>query len=191
MKTYENTFQTLGDLAPMEAESARQYAKGYLPMFVLEEDKQPDNWYRIENARVGYTRTGWIKEIQWWDRLYEATEEKAPYEWDPGCWSGLISEERLLDFLEEAVEEVKEDGVIELTTDHSQSHYGIPVLLIDGEPYGPADSIEHTAFANAGGVAVTAGYWVAAQANGSDDPEFIAQATLFCSQWPEGPQPER
>jgi hypothetical protein len=107
MKTYQNTFETLGDPAPMEAESAREYAKGYLPMFVLEEDKQPGGWYRID-AQVGYTRTGWIKEIQWWDQLYEECQDKGPYEWDPGCWSGLISEERLLDFLEQAVEEVND-----------------------------------------------------------------------------------
>lgn len=26
-----------------------------------------------------------------------------------------------------------------LTTEHSASSYGVPVLLIDGEPYGPGD----------------------------------------------------
>jgi hypothetical protein len=109
MKTYQNTFESLGDPVPISMESAREYAKEFLPMFVLDEDKTPGRWYRID-AQVGYTRTrtGSAKELQWWDRLYDECEHKQPYDWDPGCWSGLISEERLLDFLEQAVEEVKE-----------------------------------------------------------------------------------
>jgi len=34
MKTYQNTFESLGDPLPTEAESAREYAKGFLPCFV-------------------------------------------------------------------------------------------------------------------------------------------------------------
>lgn len=101
MKTYQNTFESLGDQVPCEAESAREYAKAFLPMFV---EDSPGK-YRID-AQYGHTRTGWAKEIQWWDDLYEATENKEGYEWDPGQCSGTISEERLLDFLEKAVEEV-------------------------------------------------------------------------------------
>lgn len=32
-------------------------------------------------------------------------------------------------------------GVGTLTTDHATSSYGIPVLLIDGVPHGPADRV--------------------------------------------------
>src|SRR5271165_296166 len=105
MKTYQNTFESLGDPVPTRMKSAREYAKEFLPMFTLDPDKKPGRWYRID-AQVGYTRTGSSKELQWWDRLYEECEDKQPYEWDP-CYSGVISEERLLDFLEEAVEQVE------------------------------------------------------------------------------------
>ena len=33
--------------------------------------------------------------------------------------------------------------MIELTTNHASSSYGIPVLLVDGVAFGPADSIKH------------------------------------------------
>src|SRR5437899_1052923 len=105
MKTYRNTFESLGNPVPIVMESAREYAKALLPLFVLDQDKQPGRWYRID-ALVGSARTGSSRELQWWDSLYEATEDKRPDDRDPGCWSGLISEERLLDFLEQAVEEV-------------------------------------------------------------------------------------
>lgn len=59
---------------------------------------------------------------------------------------------------------------IELTTDHPQSSYGIPVLLIGGRPYGPGDSI-------------TALELVAMVADDLGDPEVIAQVKQFCSKW--------
>jgi hypothetical protein len=63
MKTYQNTFESLGDPLPTEAESAREYAKGFLPCFVEDgETKKPGRWYRID-AQVGYTRTGWTNEL--------------------------------------------------------------------------------------------------------------------------------
>jgi hypothetical protein len=100
MKTYQNAFESLGDPIPTKMGSPRQYAMDLLPMFVEDEEtKKPGRWYRID-AQV---RTGSAKELEWWDRLYGECEDKEPYEWDPGYWSGLISEERLLDFLEEAV----------------------------------------------------------------------------------------
>jgi hypothetical protein len=76
-----------------------------LPLFVLDQDKQPGRWYRID-AQVGPTRTGSSRELQWWHSLYEATEDKQLDDLDRGCWSGVIREERLLDFLEQAVEEL-------------------------------------------------------------------------------------
>jgi hypothetical protein len=101
MKTYQNTFETLGEPLPAQAESAREYARAFLPCFVLDEDS---NRYRIDQPK---NRLGYAKEVEFWKRLYEATEDKAQYDWDGEDWSGLISEEKLLDFLEEAVEEVR------------------------------------------------------------------------------------
>ena len=77
----------------------------------------------------------------------------------------------------------------ELTTARFSSRHGFPVLLIDGKAYGPRDTVEYTPYAQGGAIAATAAYWAAAEADGSDDLEFIAKARLFCSQWPEGPQP--
>ena len=109
MKTYRNTFESLGDPVPTAMESRREYAKEFLPMFMLDPDKQPGRWYRIDaHAQPVQAWVVSASEIAWWDRLYEACEDKAPYEWDRTAWSGLISEERLLDFLEEAVEELPE-----------------------------------------------------------------------------------
>lgn len=80
----------------------------------------------------------------------------------------------------------------ELTTDSPASHYGIPVLRVhdDGTfvgDYGPADILPEQ-IAAAGGIAATAGYWVAAQANAGTIDREAARA--FCAQWPDGPQPE-
>lgn len=82
-----------------------------------------------------------------------------------------------------------ENSCPELTTAHSQSSYGIPVLIINGQAYGPKDSIQDTGFASGTGRAATAAYWAATTANGSDDPAFREKARLFCSQWPFGPRP--
>ena len=78
--------------------------------------------------------------------------------------------------------------MIELTTNSPASHYGIPVLRIDGDDYGPADSIEHTRYAHAGGTAGTAGCFVAAAANAGEMD--LGAARAFCAQWPDGPQPD-
>src|SRR5271166_2635896 len=40
-KTFKNTFETLGDPAPAMMESARDYARGYLPMFNIDPDMGP------------------------------------------------------------------------------------------------------------------------------------------------------
>jgi hypothetical protein len=107
MKTYRNTFQLLGDPVPIAMESAREYAKALLPLFVLDQGKEPGRWYRID-AQAGSARTASSRELQWWDSLYEVTEDKRPDDLERGYWSGLISEERLLDFLEQAIEEVEQ-----------------------------------------------------------------------------------
>lgn len=106
MKVYQNKFELFGPPLPEEAESARAYAAfSYLALFV--EDQHPEKegtWYRID-AGLPMT-TGYANEIAWQQRLYAEAENKEPYEWDAESESGLIEEERLLDFLEEAVEEV-------------------------------------------------------------------------------------
>ena len=79
---------------------------------------------------------------------------------------------------------------VEFTTEHPCSHYGIPVLLIDGQAYGPADSIEHTPYAEAGGTAGTAAYYACAMLNSEPSDELRKAVTSFCTQWPEGPQPD-
>ena len=73
-----------------------------------------------------------------------------------------------------------------LTTEHPQSHYGIPVLLIDGVAYGPMD-LAPAAMQLAGGTAATAGYWLAWRLNGDDDttPEMHEAAESYLSQWPD------
>lgn len=77
------------------------------------------------------------------------------------------------------------DGV-SLTTDHSQSHYGFPVLLIDGIAYGPMDEVPDK-MQLGGGTAATSGYWIAWRLNGDDDTtsEMHAAAENFLSQWPD------
>jgi hypothetical protein len=103
---YQNTFEILGDPAPHEAESAREYARKFLSMFVRGEDVQlPGKWYRID-AWAPMT-TDRAKQIEWQQRLFEATEDQQPYEWNQDSISGVIEEERLLDFLEEAVQPVE------------------------------------------------------------------------------------
>jgi hypothetical protein len=102
---YQNTFDILGDPAPHEAASAREYAREFLPMFVQDEDvSRPGTWYRIDDWAP--MTTGHTREIEWQLRLFAATEDQQPYEWDPDTVSGVIEEERLLDFLEEAVQPV-------------------------------------------------------------------------------------
>jgi hypothetical protein len=91
-RTYQNTFESLGDPAPAKMESVREYARELLPMF----DPDKPGYYRID-PQPPEARVGSVREIAWWDRLYDACEQTEE--------SGVISEARLLDFLEEAVEE--------------------------------------------------------------------------------------
>ena len=78
-------------------------------------------------------------------------------------------------------------GTCHLTTDSSASHYGIPVLRIDGEDidgdFGPADII---------GTAPSIIYAAEAVAGWAKQPgrtaEEIKAARSFLRQWPDGPQ---
>lgn len=86
----------------------------------------------------------------------------------------------------------KGGGVAYLTTASSQSHYGIPVLRIDGAKdipdrgidYGPADVI-----AEINGRILTGAHIVAGWAMDKKRiPREIEIARLYLSQWPDGPQ---
>src|SRR5208283_3695273 len=113
MKTFCNTFETFGDPSPAPAESAREYARGYLGLFTLDLDMGPGRQYRIEGPAPDgpwedpfKLNTGFTTEIEWWKNLINSLEDVTTYGYDDTARSGLISEERLLDFLEQAVEEV-------------------------------------------------------------------------------------
>jgi|GEM_PF-6594877 len=107
MKTFCNTFETFGDPSPAPAESAREYARGYLGLFTLDLDMGPGRQYRIEGDPFKLN-TGFTTEIEWWKNLINSLEEVTTYGYNDTARSGLISEERLLDLLEQAVEEVEE-----------------------------------------------------------------------------------
>jgi hypothetical protein len=71
---------------------------------------------------------------------------------------------------------------IELTTDHAASSYGIPVLSIDGQAYGPADILPE----QFQGHGKTAADWAAAEA--ASGRESLHLARKFCAQNPAGTQ---
>ena|SRR5208282_125835 len=108
-KTFKNTFETLGDPAPAVMESARAYARGYLPIFNIDPDMGPGRQYRID-ANPLEQKTGFTREIEWWREVFAACTDVVTYGYDDTAKSGFISEERLLDFLEQAVEEVDSCG---------------------------------------------------------------------------------
>jgi hypothetical protein len=60
-----------------KAASKREYAREFLPIFVIDSDiKKPGAWYRIDQgARM---TTGYVNEIEWQQRLFDATEDKEP-----------------------------------------------------------------------------------------------------------------
>ena len=66
-----------------------------------------------------------------------------------------------------------------LTTDHPASSYGIPVLVVNNQAYGPADKVQFSG-RYAAAIAVE---WAI------DRPiEDQVKASRFCRQWPQGPQ---
>jgi len=69
---------------------------------------------------------------------------------------------------------------IVLTTDHPQSSYGVPVALIDGEAYGPADRVQ-------GGMTAAAivADWASRKERTQDDRRDAAR---YLRQWHDGPQ---
>jgi hypothetical protein len=77
----------------------------------------------------------------------------------------------------------------QLTTMSPQSHYGIPVLRIEGDEapydYGPADNISLLD----GLLVISGAELVDAWARGEDRTEEEREAArMFLSQWPDGPQ---
>ena len=79
--------------------------------------------------------------------------------------------------------QIDESGVGRLTTDHAASSHGLPVLVVSGEAYGPADRLPAGWRALRGGEAV--GLWAALPGR---TPEERRAARSYCAQWPEGPQ---
>lgn len=111
MKTYRNTFEIFGDPAPCEAESEREYARAILGLFpkVLVNQK-PYYQFEAQDHRVGMSN-----EIDWCDRVWadciEKTNDEDDEDYDDRLpRTGLIDEETFLNYLEEAVEEVQEEG---------------------------------------------------------------------------------
>jgi hypothetical protein len=99
---YKNTFEIFGDEGKCEAESKRDFALAYLPMF----EREANGEYRISALRSS-ERVGMNNEIRWMDRVFDECHDIVEGDMvrdEPD--SGLISETRLLDYLEEAVEEV-------------------------------------------------------------------------------------
>jgi hypothetical protein len=80
----------------------------------------------------------------------------------------------------------------ELTTDSTMSHYGIPVLRLNGNDYGPKDVVgEYTDLLTevTSTKTMTAAEYVCL--NSAPGHCFQREyAVKFCAQWPEGPQPK-
>ena len=77
---------------------------------------------------------------------------------------------------------------IEFTTNHPDSHFGIPALVINGRAFGPADMIETEDVIASEELCQSAAEFVlnmVRQGDANFDPEG---ADLFCRQWPDGPQ---
>ena len=78
-----------------------------------------------------------------------------------------------------------------LTNEHSASSYGIPVLVIEGQAYGPADALPYPRPASlrahklewTGAAPVWLVCRLAAKGN-----KYREAGKSFLSQWPEGPQ---
>ena len=74
-----------------------------------------------------------------------------------------------------------------LTTERAESSRNIPVLVIDGAAYGPADVVaglpNEDVFGDTTGASLVANW-----GSGSRTNEERAAADRYCSQWPDGPQ---
>lgn len=82
----------------------------------------------------------------------------------------------------------------ELTTESTMSHYGIPVLRINGVDYGPRDIVaQYTELLEDGAPTkdMTAAEFVCVNCLPAHCFALqIEAAEAFCAQWPEGPQPK-
>ncbi|MBV8377151.1 MAG: hypothetical protein JO279_09120 [Verrucomicrobia bacterium] len=101
MKIYQNTFEVFGDPSPAEATSKRTYARRYLNMF----SQLPTGDYKIPSPEV-YVAS--LNELQWardvWADATPVSGEFVPI-YVEECRT--MTEDRLLDHLEKAVEEVR------------------------------------------------------------------------------------
>ncbi|MBV9129343.1 MAG: hypothetical protein JO298_03025 [Verrucomicrobia bacterium] len=101
LKLYQNTFEMFGDPSPAEATSKRNYARRYLNMF----SQLATGDYKIPSPEV-YVAS--LNELQWardvWIDATLVSGEFVP-NYVEECRS--MNEDRLLDHLEKAVEEVR------------------------------------------------------------------------------------
>ena len=80
-----------------------------------------------------------------------------------------------------------------LTTARAESRYGIPVLVIEGRAYGPADIVSPPWSPLGPNTEIFcrptfAGGLVASWGSGSRSPEEKRAADRYCRQWPAGPR---
>lgn len=73
-----------------------------------------------------------------------------------------------------------------LTTDHAASSYGIPVLLIEGVAYGPADRVPGLPNADIFGGTTAASLVAGLSDNAPNNAKILADKYL--RSWPTGPQ---
>lgn len=103
MKTYKNTFEIFGDPSPCEAESAEGYAAMILPLF-----EGRDGQYRVEKPMS----VGNSNEVEWtrdvWNAAVEEAEARGETVEDDEEQL-TISDEALLEYLLDSVEEVEEE----------------------------------------------------------------------------------
>jgi hypothetical protein len=79
-----------------------------------------------------------------------------------------------------------------LTTEHSASHYNIPVLVTNnGRAYGPSDRTYSDKFANIFNDMRAAHTVYSYAINNELDTETLNFVKLYLGQWPEGPQIEQ
>jgi hypothetical protein len=97
LRTFQNTFEILGDPCPYRAANEREYAESMLEFFTLR--GKSGYFVNCPEPRA----TGDAEEIEWARRLWERATPTSDEE------KSQIDRETLLDFLEETVKEVDSD----------------------------------------------------------------------------------
>ena len=98
MKTYQNTFETLGEPFPAKAESAEDYAEAYRETL----GANADGFVRVDKPLD--RPTGYAHEIRFWREVWHVAEH------DDDDETGLIAWETLRAMIAHAaIEEVEEE----------------------------------------------------------------------------------